>query len=189
MTSEKKSIESIFSIRLKKVADLMNKHNIKSYRELATKSGLDPSCFSLAFTGKGKISEKMARAIEEAYNLPLLSLDQEYQCKIETPVYTLENVFDKNARAIYIIDNFNVPADSFYIQIISDLNTLLHAGTLFLFQPIDNIKSLSLNDICLIRHQGKNFIAKYKITNFETQQETFNIFDAKVMAKCIRIEM
>ena len=187
----KQDINQVFISRLHKIEQLMENFSIKSYRELAAAAGVDPSNISLAFSGKGSISEKTARAIEAAYDLPLLSLDLEHDNKVNTPVYTLDNIYRENIKPLYMVENFNTPDDSFYIQITANLGSIIHAGSLLLFSPTSSIKNLKINDLCLIYHTKTDtyHILKYQITVFSSDDSKYYVNDIQVIAKCLRIEM
>ena len=75
MVTFDKVIDNLYTSRIKKTTQLMSKMEIKSLRQLALAAKLDHSQIVRAMRKEVAFTEKYARKIEVAYDLPILSLD------------------------------------------------------------------------------------------------------------------
>lgn len=190
MNAKKDILSDVFSHRLQSIKRFMLKNNIKTLREIAKVSGVDPASLSLAFNGKSNISEKTARLIEKAYNLPHLYLDgtSDLNCKI--PVYEINNYsIDKDNSPTFFIESLNISDDCFYIIVTKNCDLDIPIGANLLLKPIDSIRELKNGDICLIQHKDDLKISYYELVHYKTKNERFSIKDCNIIAKCIRIDL
>lgn len=185
----KKTLENIYNNRLIQIKRIMSESGISSYRSFAKETGIDPASLSQAFSNKGVISERAARNIEISLSLPLFSLDVETTISIDTPVYSISDLFSSKEIANYYVNTTNVDKDCFYIQTSEDIYNMCPTGSLLLFKLTTSIKDLSLNDVCIIQSDKKNILAKYKISLFQTNESTYKIHSVSLKAKCIRIDI
>ena len=168
----------------------MLKNNIKTLRELAKISGVDPASLSLAFNGKSNISEKTARLIEKAYNLPHLYLDGAQDLNSKIPVYDIKTYStDDDNSPNFFIESLNVSDDCFYIIVTKELELKLPIGANLLLKPIESIRDLKSGDICLISYKDDLKIAHYELIHYKTKGKNLNINECKIIAKCIRIDL
>lgn len=187
MTAQKSILDNIFQMRSDMLRNVMKEYDISSLKRLSELSGIDPSKLSLVMSGKTTLNESNARQIETRLDLPLYYLDGISKLEHKIPVYTIESY--KNREALFHV-NMDADEKSFFIIITEAVaNSSLQEGAKALFIPMENISTLKLNDICLVKHKNSHHIMDYKITIFRNNDFEINLAQVILVGKCVSIHL
>ncbi|GGG05869.1 MULTISPECIES: hypothetical protein [Cysteiniphilum] len=154
-------MEKIYHSRISKTKSLIECQGIRSYKQLALESEVDHSQITRAMNKEVPFTEKNARKIECAYNLPILSLDTtDHIDSIE--IFLDNDIFKKS------LTTMKVPykLGDFGVKLTKQYNAYLTTNTIMIFKYESDILKLSNGSLCLIEVNEINVIAYYDVGVF-----------------------
>ena len=184
---DKSFINSIYAVRIKKLERLMAEKNIPSYNQLCEKTQIYPAALSKMLNA-GTLSESYARSIETYLNKPKLWMDiDDFELPWDVPGFFFDNYVVNGEPDFYVSKTAEV--SDFYIKLDKNIG-FLHTGLNLQFRPIQTLREIRANDVCIIQHQKSKEISIFQFTGtgFQLGGVKFFVKEVDLLARCVATE-